>query len=85
MAEEEGGASTATTNQQPGRAPPSLDPPPQQGRIRASYMGRSRQRHDVSHPSRLRVGGGGSVGRFRRCRTVLRAAVGVGAGREGDL
>ena len=84
MAEEEGGASTATTNQQPGPASPSLDPPPQQGRIQATYLGRSRQCHDVSHLSRLRVGEG-SVGRFRRCRAVLRAAVGVGAGREGGL
>ena len=52
--------------------------PPQQGRIQATYLGRSRQCHDVSHLSRLRVGEG-SVGRFRRCRAVLRAAVGVGA------
>ena len=58
--------------------------PPQQGRIQATYLGRSRQCHDVSHLSRLRVGEG-SVGRFRRCRAVLRAAVGVGAGREGGL
>ena len=58
--------------------------PPQQGRIQATYLGRSRQCHDVSHLSRLRVGEG-SVGRFQRCRAVLRAAVGVGAGREGGL
>ena len=53
--------------------------PPQQGRIQATYLGRSRQRRDVSHPSRpivscswnrLRTNGLGSlplVWRVCRC------------------
>ena len=79
MAEEEGGASTATTNQQPGPASPSLDPPPQQGRIQATYLGRSRQCRDVSHPSRpivscswnrLRTNGLGSLPSCGECGDV---------------
>ena len=73
------GASTATTNQQPGPESPSLDPPPQQGRIQATYLGRSRQRRDVSHPSRpivscswnrLRTNGLGSLPPCGECGDV---------------